>query len=86
MPPRNPITHPCGATPVVDALHCLRRDDDDIYAPGRLRAQIAPLVGGVDLTVLEHTHTYFMAADELFVADGMPWKAAASFGPCAAAD
>ena len=49
-------------------------DDDDIYAEGRLRAQVAPIVRGeADVTLLEHQLTYFMDRDELYAA-AMPWK------------
>jgi ELWxxDGT repeat protein len=49
-------------------------DDDDIFAEGRLRAQVAPIVRGeADVTLLEHQLTYFMDRDELYAA-AMPWK------------
>ena len=44
-------------------------DDDDLYGPTRLRAQVEPLARGeAAVTVLEHRFTYFMNSDELFVA------------------
>ena len=49
-------------------------DDDDIYAPQRLAAQLEPLRdGSADITLLEHQAIYYTAEDELHVAD-MPWK------------
>ena len=55
-------------------------DDDDYYGRQRLRAQLAPIVGGATLTMLEHQVTYFMDRDLLKVAE-MRWKRTASWGP-----
>ena len=52
-------------------------DDDDIYGPGRLRAQVAPIAHGeADVTLLSHRWTYFVGDQSLYEA-----TSAASWGP-----
>ena len=52
-------------------------DDDDIYGPGRLRAQVAPIARGeADVTLLSHRWTYFVGDQSLYEA-----TSAASWGP-----
>ena len=50
-------------------------DDDDFYGPERLRVQLQPVASGTaDITLLEHTLTYFMKDNVLAAAH-------TSFGP-----
>lgn len=69
-----------GAKRNIAVNHCSKAaevivhwDDDDIYAPSRLSAQILPIARGTaDITLLKHDHTYFMETDQLWGADGGP--------------
>ena len=58
-------------------------DDDDLYGADRLRTQLAPIARGeAEVTVLQHTHTYFMADDQLVAATTPRGPAAlADWGP-----
>ena len=63
---RNIAVQHCSEAAVV-VVHW---DDDDIYSPSRLSAQILPIArGSADITLLPHGRTYFMETDELWGAD-----------------
>ena len=44
-------------------------DDDDVYGPTRLKEQLAPIArGDAEITLLEHSLTYFAREDRLWAA------------------